>query len=1011
MILSRTQIIIFLVILALAAGLFALDWFTPLGLTDRVLYLIPLLLSFYVARPSLPYLLAAVFSALTAADIYLSPNAALQHLGPHLRPVDFFLSSGALWVVAFMVAQHRRTVDEMLKLARVVEQTPASIIITDKTGKITYVNPKFTEVTGYAPCEVLGKNPRLLKSGDTPAEEYARMWKTIAAGGKWGGTLQNRKKNGELFWESAAIGPVFNEAGQITQYLAVKEDITERKREEAKLITIMKAVESSSDAVGISDVRGRHFYQNRAYTELYGYATAEETQAAGGGAATVKDPAVARELFETIMSGKSWAGELELVTKSGRVFTGYERADAILDDEGNLIGLIGIITDITERKQTERLLEFVAREGWSGRQEEFLARLVEHIGRTLAVDYVFIGRLKDGQTVQTAGLYTKGRIAPDIEYITRGTPCGNVIGQTLCHHCEKLQELFPEDTLLAEMDAQSYLGIPLTGSAGRPLGLMAVLDSKPMPDARLATALLQIAAVRAAGELEQQAAAAALQESENRYRQLVELSPDAVFIQCAGQFVFVNSAGLRLFGATQPEQIIHRPVMDFIHPKHRDTVAARIATIQKERVPVPMLEELYLRLDGSTVEVETTAIPFTFQGQPAAQVIVRDITERKKLESQMLRMQRMESLGTLAGGIAHDLNNVLAPLMCAVELLQDKVTDDESQKLLDSWKANVQRAADLVKRVLLFGRGIQGERVPIPTAHLVREIEKIIHETFPKSIEFEYRVTPNLATVTGDATQLHQVLLNLCVNARDAMPTGGRLSIELEEVVLDEIGARMNLEARPGSYVVLQVEDTGTGIPQEIRDKIFDPFFTTKEVGKNTGLGLSTTLGIVKSHGGFIHCQSEAGKGSTFKVYLPANTAPATSECEAIKPTGLPRGHNELVLVVDDEEPLRKAVQGILEHFGYRVMLAANGTEAVSLYTRHQNEIAVVITDMMMPVMDGAATIVALMAINPQVKIICSSGQAPTGGVAGEICASIKHFISKPYSAGALLQELHEALR
>lgn len=330
--------------------------------------------------------------------------------------------------------------------------------------------------------------------------------------------------------------------------------------------------------------------------------------------------------------------------------------------------------------------------------------------------------------------------------------------------------------------------------------------------------------------------------------------------------------------------------------------------------------------------------------------------------------------------------------------------------MLADMEANVQRAAGLVRQVLTFGRGIGGNRVPLQPAQIVREIRQVIRDTFPKSIEFEYHAAPDLWLVIGDPTQIHQVLLNLCINARDAMPHGGRLAIELENVVLDENYTGMNLEAKPGPYVAIKVADTGTGIPQEIQDKIFDPFFTTKEPGKGTGLGLSTTLGIVKSHGGFIHCYSEMGKGSTFKVYFPANATPAAAESAAVAQTGLPRGRNELVLVVDDEEPIRNVVQKTLERFGYRVLLAANGAEALALYARHRAEIALVITDMMMPIMDGPATIVALMAMNPQVKIIGSSGQASNGGGAKALSTGVKHFIPKPYTAEAMLRALHEVL-
>ena len=370
----------------------------------------------------------------------------------------------------------------------------------------------------------------------------------------------------------------------------------------------------------------------------------------------------------------------------------------------------------------------------------------------------------------------------------------------------------------------------------------------------------------------------------------------------------------------------------------------------------------------------------------------------------------MESIGTLAGGIAHDLNNVLTPILISVQVLRDRTADDDAKKLLESLEVNVQRGAGLVRQVLAFGRGMEGERILVQPKHIAREIKQIVKETFPKSVAFELHAATDLWTITGDPTQLHQVLLNLCVNARDAMPQGGKLSLHLENVSLDEAYASMNLEARPGPYVCITVNDTGTGIPNENREKIFDPFFTTKAPDKGTGLGLSTTLAIVKSHGGFINCYSEPGKGSAFKVYLPADTAPAAPEKVAPDQTRLLCGHNELVLVVDDEETIRKLAQKALEQNGYRVVLAADGHEALSLYQHRRNEIAVVITDMAMPNMDGLATIAALKSINPEIKIVGSSGLTSDGGVTRVMAAGIRHFIAKPYTAETMLRTLHDVL-
>jgi hypothetical protein len=400
------------------------------------------------------------------------------------------------------------------------------------------------------------------------------------------------------------------------------------------------------------------------------------------------------------------------------------------------------------------------------------------------------------------------------------------------------------------------------------------------------------------------------------------------------------------------------------------------------------------------------------QGAPKSVLgISTDITEKKKFETQFFRAQRMESLGTLASGIAHDLNNVLTPLLMSVQLLKEKVADEDGRKLLHALEANVQRGAGLVKQVLAFGRGMEGPHIQVNPKHIAGEIRQIIQETFPKTVEFESDCAADLWTITGDPTQLHQVLLNLCVNARDAMPKGGTLSLRMENVMVDETHAAMNLDARPGPYVVISVADTGTGIPKEIQDKMFDPFFTTKEPGKGTGLGLFTTLSIVNSHDGFILCQSEVGKGATFKVYFPATRTPEAAEKAPEEDSGQPRGHNELVLVVDDEQTILNLAQKVLKRAGYRVLLASDGVEAISLYAHHRQDIDVVIMDTVMPVIDGPVTIAALKAINANVKIVSSSGAASVGGTARAWAAGVQHFVPKPYTADTMLKTLREVLR
>ncbi|HEY1848987.1 MAG TPA: PAS domain-containing protein [Opitutaceae bacterium] len=415
--------------------------------------------------------------------------------------------------------------------------------------------------------------------------------------------------------------------------------------------------------------------------------------------------------------------------------------------------------------------------------------------------------------------------------------------------------------------------------------------------------------------------------------------------------------------------------------------------------------------DGHEIHLDTRrTLIRDDKGAPKAQLSISvDITEKKKREAVALRGQRLESLGTLAGGIAHDLNNVLAPILMSIALLKLKVNDEGGQKLLGMLEKNAERGAHLVRQVLAFGRGAEGERVPVLPVQIAREIEQIVGDTFPKTLSFRLDCESPTWAVSGDPTQLHQVLLNLCVNARDAMPNGGTIVVRIENATVDETFATMNHGAKPGPHVAISVSDTGAGIPLGVRDRIFEPFFTTKEIGKGTGLGLSTSLGIAQSHGGFISVSTDVGKGSVFKIYLPAIENGAAAVPAPAKRPVLPRGHNELIMVVDDEAPILNVARSTLERFGYRVVTATNGAAAVSEYALKREEIAVVVTDMSMPIMDGAAMAVALKAINPAVKVIGSSGMDGASASAAAN-AGVREFIPKPYSAETLLKAIARAI-
>lgn len=393
-------------------------------------------------------------------------------------------------------------------------------------------------------------------------------------------------------------------------------------------------------------------------------------------------------------------------------------------------------------------------------------------------------------------------------------------------------------------------------------------------------------------------------------------------------------------------------------------------------------------------------------GKPVRMIgLHMDITEKKQLEAQFLRAQRLEGLGTLASGIAHDLNNILTPILAVVQLLPLKVPhlNQPTWHLLKTLETSALRGAELVKQILSFAQGVEGKRVSLQVNHLLLEVEKIIQQTLPKSIAIRTNIPSTLWTISGDATQLHQVLMNLCVNARDAMPQGGTLQITAEDLLMDEANARFYLDAQVGPYVAVTVIDTGVGITADILPHIFDPFFTTKPVGKGTGLGLSAVMGIVKSHGGFIDVQSEVGRGSQFKVFLPASQAVATST-----PTDreLLTGHQELILVVDDEAAICETIQIMLQTYNYQVMTATDGVDAIALFSQHKDAIRCVFMDMMMPGMGGLSAIPLLQRLNPTVPIVAMSGLYSTEAVAQAEQLGCQHFLPKPFAISELLQSL-----
>jgi two-component system, cell cycle sensor histidine kinase and response regulator CckA len=485
---------------------------------------------------------------------------------------------------------------------------------------------------------------------------------------------------------------------------------------------------------------------------------------------------------------------------------------------------------------------------------------------------------------------------------------------------------------------------------------------------------------------------------------LLDSARDAIILRDGdGSIRFWNEGARRLYGWSR-EETVGRLMSDLISVTGDETAAAIEASVASSGEWQGELQQHTRGGMQIVVDSRWSLIPSAYGEPPMMLIINTDITERKSLERQLLHAQRLETLGTLAGGIVHDLNNILMPIMMGVESLRRAGVPPASEPTLERIANNSRRGADILRHLLTFARGHRVDNEMTHPAHLVTEVERMLRETVPPSIEIETDVRADVWSIACNPSQLLQVLLNLSLNARDAMPQGGMLTIQAENVEIDEQYARMNVGATPGSYVMLSVSDTGTGIPPEVMQRIFEPFFTTKAVGAGTGIGLATVRSIIRNHGGFMNVYTEPGT-TVFKVYLPALYEIASDRPDDAAVPIL-SGKGELILVIDDDMTIRDVTAATLNSFGYRALTAADGSEGIALYARNP-DIAVVVTDMRMPVLDGPTTIRALRKLDPNVRVIGMSGY--TRQRMADPVPEI--LLQKPFRAADLLNAIHSILR
>ncbi len=694
-----------------------------------------------------------------------------------------------------------------------------------------------------------------------------------------------------------------------------------------------------------------------------------------------EDRPIVEQAFLDLETTHSFDVEYRVIRKNGEIRWLQDRGRIVAGANGEPLRLDGLARDITQRREAERALRA---------SESRFSGIV-----ATAMDAII--------TIDAAHRITLFNAAAERMF---RCPAAEIIGQPL-------NRLLPER--FRESHTREIGEFGRTGATTRTMGTAGTLfgmraDGTEFPIeasiSQLSSEGEKIFTVILRDVTERKRSEAQLIEQAALLNQTLEA---IISTDLDGRIIFWNRGAEQVYGWSAEEVIGRNLDMELHRGDLAPVEAARRELFEKGRWAGELTQHAkagrQITIDGHWTLISDD------HGRPKSILIVNsDVTEKKQLEAQFLRAQRMESIGTLAGGIAHDLNNVLSPIMMALQLLQMRWPDEDSQRILSVLLANVERGAGMVKQVLSFARGTSGEQLALQPAHLIKEIVKIMKETFPRSIEIRFQAPADLWMVNGDVTQLHQVLMNLCVNARDAMPLGGSLTISAENLTVDETYARMAPNLRPGRHVRVTVVDTGEGIPPENLDRIFDPFFTTKEMGKGTGLGLATVVAIVNGHGGFVQVQSQVGTGTTFRVYLRALE---TAELRPTPAAGseLPRGEGEWILVVDDEPAIREIAKSALDAFGYHVLTAADGTEAIALYAQHRDRIRAVVTDMMMPYMDGGATIHALLRLAPQLPILATSGLEEAGKRKEALDAGAQRFLAKPYTAETLLKSLAEVLR
>jgi len=881
----------------------------------------------------------------------------------------------------------RELASEKRRFQTLVEEAPFGIMMVGEDGSFQYINRKFKEYFGYDLSEIPNGKEWFIKTFPDPdyRHEATSTWiddLKKAKPGEWRArTYRVTCKDGTekvIRFRSVQLGT--------GEYLISCEDITERKRAQDEirtqrdfLNTVMESLTHPFQVIDAND-----------YTILM--ANAASNLDLSGRESTCyalthnrNEPCNSSDhicpLEQVKKTGMPSTVEHVHYDKDGRVRNVEIHAYPVLDRKGNVAQVIEYSHDITERKRAEK------------EERETTARLKALLNAS--PDIIYFKDPNGRNLIVNQGLANLVGMA---EQDILGKTDEQLLPIDLAEQCRKSDQdvlkrsrpVYVEESMLTDTRETVFLEtikFPVLDDQSNLVGLGGV--------SRDVTARKQVEE--------------ALKTSEEQMRLLVEASPIGIGTVINGRYKYVNPTFLKIFGYQSAEEISGLPAESLFAAEDRELVLWRHRQGSAGRPLDPYYEVTGLRKDGEMRRLAVWGTAIQDKGEHGLLAFFIDLTETESLRTQLLQAQKLEAVGTLAGGVAHDFNNILQVALGYSEL----ILDDEG--LPERYRADLKhiydaarRGADLVQRLLTFSRKSEIKPQPLKLNRRINEMRKMIERTIPKMIEIHLTLAEDLATINADPTQVDQVLMNLAVNARDAMPDGGKLTIETANITLDEEYAKTHLGAKPGRYVLLMVTDTGAGMDKETLDHIFEPFFTTKAVGEGTGLGLAMVHGIIQQHGGFIRCYSEPGAGTTFEIYFPSvvsDEAPEERTAEPMSPGG-----SEIILLVDDEEIIRDLCSRILTKAGYSVITASNGKDALEVYQARSDEIALVILDLIMPEMGGEQCLDGLLSLDPSVKVVIASGYSVSGPTKDALASGASGFVNKPYDMRQVLEVVRHVL-